>query len=480
MGSGLRGPRATAYLLITVVVAALLHAFLWHAVTAYHLAALAAAGLIGVALLFALAARLSRPLAALTETARRVAGGDLHERVWVRGEGEMAELTTAFNAMVDQLQDTIGSLSRERTRLEMILTQMADGIIVTDQGGRIIRFNPAAEHFFTASAAQALGASVATATLHHDLAEMVERTLTQGLVTSGEIQVIQPEERFLEVYVAPLEGPNGTRQGAVAVLHDLTPVKHLENVRRDFVANVSHELRTPVASIRAMAETLLSGAGEDEELRPRFLTRMVQHTERLTNLLDDLLELAHMESGQREWRRKRLNLKEAVAQAVDKLEPRAAAKNQAVHCEMAPELTVTADPEGLQQVLLNLLDNAIKYTPEEGQIRIVAQRDNGQVKITVADTGIGIPQRDQRRIFERFYRVDRARSRELGGTGLGLSIVKHIVEAHGGRVTVESELGRGSRFTVILPGEGNQEDFHYPARPGGWGDPASHLEDRPR
>jgi two-component system phosphate regulon sensor histidine kinase PhoR len=297
---------------------------------------------------------------------------------------------------------------------------------------------------------------VATATLHHDLGEMVQRTLTQRLATSGEIQVVQPHERTLEVYVAPLEAPHGALWGSVTVLHDLTPLRHLENVRRDFVANVSHELRTPVASIRAMAETLLSGASQDPELGPRFLTRIVQHTERLTFLLDDLLELARIESGQRELRKKPLDVREALAQAVEKLEPRSDAKHQLVRCEVSPELAVAADPEGLQQVLVNLLDNAIKYTPEEGTIQVSAQRENGLVKISVADTGIGIPRRDLRRIFERFYRVDKARSRELGGTGLGLSIVKHIVEAHGGWVAVESELGRGSCFTVFLPAEGRE------------------------
>jgi two-component system phosphate regulon sensor histidine kinase PhoR len=236
------------------------------------------------------------------------------------------------------------------------------------------------------------------------------------------------------------------------VFHDITEIKRLERVRKDFVANVSHELRTPLTSIKGYIEALLDGAKDDPKRCLEFLQVLQKHTDRLNNIISDLLTLSQIESGQYIWKRDHVKMTDVVERAMAVLKPLAQKKRHQISVEIPEGLpAVMGDGEKLAQVMINLLDNAIKYTPDGGRISIEAGLSSDKIQISVNDTGIGIPKKDLTRVFERFYRVDRARSRELGGTGLGLSIVKHIVEAHGGKVSVESEPGKGSRFTLSLP-----------------------------
>jgi two-component system phosphate regulon sensor histidine kinase PhoR len=346
-----------------------------------------------------------------------------------------------------------------------MLTRMADGIIVTDVSGRIVLFNPAAERIFGIPAARAVDRTITDVFMDYDFSAMLTRAFGQGVSQTGEVKVERPQERLLDVFVTLVETEGGDGHGAVIVLHDLTEIRRLENIRRDFVANVSHELRTPVASIRAMAEALLMGAKDDPETLEQFLETMLKETERLSTLLDDLLELARIESGRRELRKVDLNARQLVETVLRKLRPQAERKQLCVSVDVPADLTLRADPDAMQQVLVNLLDNAIKYTPEGGKVGVECRvssvevmtdepppvtRHPSPVTLIVRDTGVGIPREHLPRIFERFYRVDKARSREMGGTGLGLSIVKHLVELQGGRVTVESAVGKGSVFTVTL------------------------------
>ncbi len=456
---------------------------------------LVAVELVSVLLCYWALGKVLGPLEEASESARELANRHARQTDSLPHTDEIGELMTTLNALSLRLQETQTELQREKEKSEAMLTRMADGIIVTDISGRIILFNPAAERIFGIPAQRALDKTVMDVFMDYDLSTMLARALGQGVPQTGEVTIgvmeqwsdgvmehhpmppplhhstTPPLQRFLDVFVTLVETEGGQGHGAVIVLHDLTEIRRLENIRRDFVANVSHELRTPVASIRAMAETLLMGAKDDPESAQQFLETMLKETERLSSLLDDLLELARIEAGRRELRKVDLNVRELVETVLNKLRPHAERKQLNVTVDVPDNLTLCADPDAMQQILVNLLDNAIKYTPNGGSVTVngvleywsdgvlksrQSQHSNTptlqhSIRLTVSDTGVGIPREHLPRIFERFYRVDKARSREMGGTGLGLSIVKHLVEAQGGQVTVESEVGKGSTFTVLLP-----------------------------
>jgi two-component system phosphate regulon sensor histidine kinase PhoR len=271
------------------------------------------------------------------------------------------------------------------------------------------------------------------------------------VLTSREV-LLRVHARVLAVHGTPL--PGSPPAGAVLVFHDVTELRRLERMRQDFVANVSHELKTPLASIKAYTETLLDWALHDENVNTRFLKRIEEQAERLNQLILDLLSLARLESGQEVYEHKPLALAPLVGSCIESHRGRAEARNLCLSLDLGPlddETLIMADEEAIRQILDNLIDNAIKYTPEGGSVRVTCRMGGELVALEVADTGIGIPRDDLPRVFERFYRVDKARSRELGGTGLGLSIVKHLVQSIGGQITVDSRVGEGTRFTVQLP-----------------------------
>lgn len=420
-------------------------------------------GVISVLLCYWALGNVLGPLEEGRASARQLVSSHVGQTVSLPYKDEIGELVTTLNALSLRLNEMQEELQQEKEKSEAMLQRMADGIIVTDVSGRIVLFNPAAERIFGIPAARAVGRTITDVFMDYDLSAMLARALSQGVPQTGEVKVERPQERILDVFVTLVETEGGQGHGAVIVLHDLTEIRRLENIRRDFVANVSHELRTPIASLRAMSETLLMGAKDDPEASQQFLETMLKETERLSSLLDDLLELARIEAGKREPRRVDLNVRELVETVLNKLRPHAERKQLHLTVDVPDDLTLRADPDAMQQILVNLLDNAIKYTPNGGSVTVRGEvmgdkeMDGGSssslpsVVLSVSDTGVGIPREHQSRIFERFYRVDKARSREMGGTGLGLSIVKHLVEAQGGQVTVESEVGRGSTFTVTLP-----------------------------
>ncbi len=335
------------------------------------------------------------------------------------------------------------------SRQQALFDSMAEGVVLLDRNARIELANRAFLTLFAVTT-DLRSRTVLEALRLHELAELVESLGNQKQVLGYELKLQRPREQWLEVNGAALTDDQGQRTGTILVFHDLTQLKQLERTRQEFVANVSHELRTPLSLIKGYVETLLDGAKDNPEVASRFLETINRNAERLRLLMDDLLTISELESGRVKIELQPVSLEEVVQKVFADFKARAAAKE--VHLvSQVSGVRVLAQPERLEQVLCNLVDNAIKYGRAQGSVTVSARAtDSQQVEISVADDGPGIPAESVERVFERFYRVDKARSREQGGTGLGLSIVKHIVQTHGGRVWATSQLGRGATFCFTL------------------------------
>ena len=328
---------------------------------------------------------------------------------------------------------------------------MIEGLVVLDPRGRIVLANRSAEALFGFSRMM-VGGTLLEAIRHHEVAAIADRVGTESAVLEQEVRIEGPVLRVLQISAVALRDAAGSAAGAVLVFHDVTRLRELEGLRQDFVANVSHELRTPLSLIKSTSETLLDGAKDDPAVATRFIEIIDKHANRLTLLIDDLLLLARLDSGRIEMKFQSLPLREAAQDSLDDFGIIARARNVTLENVVPVDLIARADPERLRQVLSNLIDNAIKYGRPRGVVSIGGRSlDDGRVELAVRDDGPGIPQEAKSRIFERFYRVDKARSREQGGTGLGLAIVKNVMEAHGGEVRVESAPGAGTTFFLTLP-----------------------------
>jgi two-component system phosphate regulon sensor histidine kinase PhoR len=388
---------------------------------------------------------LVRPLAELGRAADALAAGEVSVRVRSQRKDELGLLARSLDRMADAIDARIARMSAEEAQLRTILDAMVEGVLVTDREGRIRLTNAALQKL----AGRVEGRTAVEAIRSAELHEAVEGAL-RGEASSVTLEIrVGVESRLLAAQVAPLPA----RSGVVAVLHDVTELKLADTVRRDFVANASHELRTPLTAIRGFAETLADGAIGDPVLAKRFLGRILEHAVRLQRLVDDLLELSRAESPDVAFTLGPVDLGAAVARAIRGLERNAAEKQITLSAEGLDEapIFVEADAVALDHVLVNLVDNGVKYTPEGGRVTVsidIATEEG--VVIEVSDTGGGIAPQNLPRIFERFYRVDSGRAREVGGTGLGLAIVKHLVQRMGGEVGVESRLGRGTTFRVVL------------------------------
>ena len=386
----------------------------------------------------------------------RVSDGDFRPLPAERPRDELADLATALNETAAWMDSTIRSLSGERNRSSAILRSMVEGVGVIDAQERLVFCNRAFSEIWNLDSAAVEGRPVIEVVRNSDLLGLIRRALRgeEGLRTDIAMGIVQ--QRNFSVTAAPVQALEGALagdkpSGAVVVLHDVTELRRLERVRHDFVANVSHEFKTPLTAIQGFAETLLSGALEDPRNNRRFLEIIRDHATRLAVLTDDLLKLARIEAGKLEVQFGPVQLADVIERCMETSLLKANRKRITLESDVPANLpAVRGDASLLRDVLQNLLDNAVQYTPEGGLVRISAAAGPREAVVTVDDTGIGIPLADQERIFERFYRVDAARSREAGGTGLGLSIAKHIVEAHGGRLWVESEVGHGSRFSFSL------------------------------
>lgn len=402
---------------------------------------------------YRLTIHLANLLDEVREVIRRFGEGDF-SATGLGPAPEAAELRVQMGETARSLQEQLYSLLAEKGQLEAMLAHMAEGVLLLDHKGRILALNPAAEGIFQVRREEVLGRYHLEITHNSELEERLRRVLAEGRSEAVEFTRAWPQEQVLEARLAPVY--RGEEQvGALMVIHDITRFRRLERMRSEFVANVSHELRTPLTAIRGFAETLLEGADEDPETRRHFLSLMHKEAQRLSALIEDLLDLSRLESGRVRFQFGEVALGELCHEVAERLRPRAEQAGLSLRVEIPPDLPpVRGDRDRLAQVLINLVDNAIKYTPSGGEIRVMARPEGAVVRVLVQDTGIGIPRSDLPRVFERFYRVDKARSRASGGTGLGLSIVKHIVEAHGGEVGVESELGKGSTFFFTVPAAG--------------------------
>ncbi|MGL4419205.1 MAG: HAMP domain-containing sensor histidine kinase, partial [Gemmataceae bacterium] len=405
----------------------------------------------GVGASYLLAERFSRPLTALTEGASRIADGDLGHKIHVAGAPEFVKLARTFNGMSDRLVQTFTQVERDREQLRTILSGMVEGVIAFDNQERVLFANERAGVLLQFAPELAVGRPIIEIARQRVVQEIVHKALEGIAPHRQDIDWNGPEPRNLALYCQRLPGPDSP--GAVMVLHDMTELRRLERMRQDFVANVSHELKTPLTVIQSNMEALLDGAIDDPVIRPTFLERVVLEAHRLGALIQDLLRLARIESDGLQLDFRKLRIADSVSECLDRHAIRAEDKTlRFIEVPgVNPTLTVWADDMALSQILDNLVDNAIKYSTSGGKITVRWGASADMVRIEVEDTGPGISERDLPRIFERFYRVDKARTRQEGGTGLGLAIVKHLIQVMNGSITVTSTLNLGTTFVVMLP-----------------------------
>jgi two-component system, OmpR family, phosphate regulon sensor histidine kinase PhoR len=403
----------------------------------------------GISLLYfrAVSSRIER----LKGFSKRVADGDFRPLALDRHKDELADLSSTLNQTALKLDSTIGTLTEERNQSAAVLASMEEGVAVIGTDQRVVYCNSAFCRAASVPVVSWEGRPVTELIRHSDLLSMIQKALSGGATIHGEVVVGSIRPQSFAVTSAPIYS-GGRSNGAVMVLHDITEIRRLERARRDFIANISHEFKTPLTAIQGFAETLLGGALEDNQNRTRFLDIIREHALRLGRLTDDLLKLAQIEAGQMQREMRPVAIAEIIDPCMEVTRIKAEQKGLSLQAEYDGHLPpLLGDVRSFQEILQNLLDNAVRYTSAGGRILVNATVEGAEVKLSVADNGIGIPKADQDRIFERFYRADAARSRESGGTGLGLSIVKHLVESNGGRIRVESEVGQGSTFYVYLP-----------------------------
>jgi two-component system, OmpR family, phosphate regulon sensor histidine kinase PhoR len=442
------------YGLLVFLLIAVLGGLLLPNESAAHVVILAfISGVIAMAPAFIVRRWLTQPLVELEDAAKKITNGQYGQKVYGIQRAEFDDLVREFNAMSDELAEQFAQVEEDREQLRTILSGMVEGVIAIDEQQTILFTNEKAAWLLEFHPQTAVSRKLWEVVRQKPILALVEKALESLSPQRDELDWKGETSKSLAVHVSPIAGlPD---HGAILVIQDISGLRRLERLRQEFVANVSHELKSPLAVIKACVETLQDGAVDDAEARGPFLEQINEHADRLHNLILDLMSLARIESGMETPEFVAVNLVEAVHECFNRHQPRASGKNQVLEMEPPPEepaaKEIRTDSEALSQILDNLVDNAIKYTPEGGQIRVRWYGVGDQICIEVEDTGIGIPDEDLPRIFERFYRVDKARSRELGGTGLGLAIVKNLAKILHGSVKAQSEFGSGSKFTVSLP-----------------------------
>ncbi len=427
-----------------------LGAIRWRIATGAMLVALLASGVS-----WFVSRRITQPLEKMRIGARRFADGDLLHRLALSDIREFSDLAETMNHMAEQLQQRMDEINSQRSKTEAVLSSMREGVIATDLDQRVISINQTAARMFGISMDTVFGRSVLEIIRNHEFQEFMNRSLDAGESVEADIIYHHDGERILNVQCTPLLDSLQARMGGLVVISDVTQLRRLENMRRDFAASVSHEIKTPLTAIKGFVETLVTGKPDDREETRRFLSIIEKHVNRLTAIIDDLMQLSRIE---RDLEVQQIGMEicridDVLTTAVNLCTDSIHEKHIDIQLSCEAGLSGRFDATLLEQAAVNLLDNAIKYSPEKSAIIIEALNRDGEIQIRFRDQGMGIAKKHLPRLFERFYRVDKARSRKLGGTGLGLAIVKHIAQAHGGNITVESELEQGSTFTLHLPVE---------------------------
>ncbi|MGP4041615.1 two-component system histidine kinase PnpS [Gracilibacillus sp. D59] len=393
-----------------------------------------------------------RPIRASINVTNELVKGNYNARTYVKPHGEAQQLSNAINVLARNLQEMTIQEKMQGSQWKTVLNNMESGLMLIDERGYVHLINRKFMQMIGRKSSDYIGFLYYDVLKDKTIHKVVQETFLYEEKMTGNITInINGEKHYIEVVGAPVVNDVKDLKGAVLVFHDITDLKRVEEMRKDFVANVSHELKTPITSIRGFAETLLEDEMADDEIKEQFLTIILKESTRLQSLIHDLLELSKIEKEEMKLSTKLIEVDEWLQSSLTLLEQQTSKKSLQFTKAIKPNISFHGDPDRLQQVVLNLMYNAISYTPEHGNVSLRVDENDSEVIIEVEDTGIGIPEEARQRIFERFYRVDRARSRNTGGTGLGLAIVKHIVEAHKGTIAVSSEMGKGSCFTVKIP-----------------------------
>lgn len=394
---------------------------------------------------------IAKPIEEMITVSERLKDKDYSSRVRLRPKGELGQLANAINVLAASLKSQMEQIQENEQQLMGVLTNMKSGVLLVDKDGKILLANRAMGTMLGIKPESLKGKLHVEAGKSAGLSRLIDQCLIEGKEIRDEIQFYFPDERILDAHLAPYVGKHDELKGIVAVLHDITDIRRLEKMRSEFVANVSHELKTPITSVKGFAETLLDGAMEDEELLHDFLNIIYKESERLHRLINDILHLSKIEQHLVTLKIEKVNVTEVVHNVAETIRKQAMTKGLELEITDHINVWIEGEKDRIQQIILNLVSNAVVYTPEGGKISVSVTEREDKVDIRVQDNGIGISKEDLPRIFERFYRVDKARSRDSGGTGLGLAIVKHLVESHRGSIKVESEEGKGTVFTVSLP-----------------------------
>ena len=393
---------------------------------------------------------ITKPLQDLLVAVRRLQEREFGRKVLVQSTDEIGQLGKAFNELSETLEELFFQISDREGTLDTVLSSMDDGVVAVNMRREVILANRAATDLFHHDGEGMIGKNQFEATRNEELSRLLEKTMDGKDSFTQEMRLRPRSERTIAVTSSPLEDQHGKIQGAVAVMRDVTSLRHLEQMRQEFVSNVSHELRTPLTSIKGFAETLLNSDFEDRALSERFLTIINNETDRMISLINDLLDLSRIESGKQPLKKSAVDMKQVFEDTVLMLKNKADAKGVTIENNIYTSVMVEGDEKLLKQVALNLVDNGVKYNSEGGKVWIEAEQGLDSVEFIVGDTGLGIATEHLDRIFERFYRVDKGRARHMGGTGLGLAITKHIIDKHKGTIAIESRVGKGTKIRITL------------------------------